>query len=235
MKSDRVSLVHRIIQHVSEQVHVASCEENWILGGPATGLGIVVAQAEAHELRIAIIQPTRKPERLEARIRVQSRVTEFVIVNPLGDRAGRRIDDEPRTPQVVGDDPVGNSTLDHIFGDVGPRRVDKAGHYVVAAVKFGDRLETVLVQEALGQRAIHLLADAAIVAVDQIDNLRAARQSDCHQIAQGVVLIGRRLAADSLALKFPVSGIGVGGGAVLKQAVLVVIAAIDCATRAGDA
>ena len=87
----------------------------------------------------------------------------------------------------------------------------------------------------MGRLPIDLLADAAIVAVYQVGNLRAARQRYSHKIAQGVVLVGGRLAADGLALKLAVGRVGISRAAVLDQAVLVVVAADNRAAVARDA
>ena len=85
-----------------------------------------------------------------------------VVVHPLGDGAGGDVDDQRGAAEVVGDDAVGDAALDHVVGHVDPGGVDEAADDVAGAVELGDGLELVLVEEALDQRAVDLLADAAV-------------------------------------------------------------------------
>ncbi len=91
---------------------------------------------------------------------------------------------------MVRDDPVPRAALDHVGGHVGLGAVDEAGLDSAGAVQLGDGVQLVLVQEALHQLAVHLLADPAVGTVDDgVDGL-ARGQLDVAQVAQGVVGVG---------------------------------------------
>jgi hypothetical protein len=114
---------------------------------------------EPHQLRVSIIQSTRKSKGLEAGIRVGDDLAELIVVHPLDNGTGGDIDDKPRAAEMVADDPVGHPALDQVVGHVALARIHKAGHYCINAIEFRHRGELILIQEALDQRAVDLLAN----------------------------------------------------------------------------
>ncbi len=92
---------------------------------------------------------------------------------------------------MVGDDPVFRAVLDHVGRDVGLGAVDEPGLHVAGAVQLGHRIQLVLVQEALHQAAVDLLADPAVLAVDDVVDGLAGGQLHVAQVAQGVVVVAR--------------------------------------------
>ena len=62
---------------------------------------------------------------------------------------------------------VGNNTIHHptfhqVVGYIAFARVHKQRHEVTTTIKFGHGVELVLIEEALHQRAVDLLADTAL-------------------------------------------------------------------------
>ena len=78
---------------------------------------------------------------------------------------------------------------------------------VTGADIFGDRVELVLVEEALGQGAVDLLADTTVLPVDNIVNRDIARQDDLKQIAQFLVFVGSGGAGVGFALPLTAGGV----------------------------
>ena len=97
-----------------------------------------------------IIEAARKPEGLEAGVGVGSDIAEFIVVNPLNDRAGGCVNDQSRAAEVITDDAVCHTTLDHIVWDIGFATVDESRYHVTRTVELGDGIQLILVQEALG-------------------------------------------------------------------------------------
>ena len=77
----------------------------------------------------------------------------------------------------------------------------------------------ILVQEALHQLAVHLLADAAVGAVDDIVDGLAGGQRHMAQVAQGVVGVGGGAGGGGLGLEVAGPGVAVGGVALAGEAV----------------
>ena len=124
---------------------------------------------------------------------------------------------------MVGDNPVGVTVFLHIRRHIALVAVDKASGDIAAAIQFGDGVELVLVQEALGQDAVDLLADATVLPVDDILDGHVARQSYREQVAQLVVGVGGGGTALGFALAFTVFGMAIGGPLVAEQAVLLIV------------
>jgi hypothetical protein len=82
--------------------------------------------------------------------------------------------------------------LDQVVRHVRPGPIDEARHDITSAIEFCNGLQAVLVEETLHQAAVGLLTNAAIVAVDEVLDPRAVRQVHRPEIAQGVIIIGRR-------------------------------------------
>ena len=82
-----------------------------VFGSPPPRLRVVIPRAKAHEPRVAIVEPTGEAERLEARIRVGEHAPEFVVIHPLLDDPCSGVDDEPRAPEVIGEEPVRHEPL----------------------------------------------------------------------------------------------------------------------------
>jgi hypothetical protein len=106
--------------------------------------------------------------------------------------------------------------LNQVVGHVNACGIHEAADYVVCPVEFGNRFEPVLVQEALHQGAIHLRANPAVGAVDDIVNLSATWQGDVQEITEHIVLIGGDEGAGGLRGKLAVAGIGIGRALVLE-------------------
>jgi len=63
---------------------------------------------------------------------------------------------------MVGDDTVLLSATFHVFGDVWFGGVNELPDQVAAAVQFGDRVESILVQPLLDARPVHLSTDGGL-------------------------------------------------------------------------
>jgi hypothetical protein len=123
-------------------------------------------------LGVSVIKSTGKAERLEAGVAVLDDFAPHIIVHLLDDGVGGDVDDEPGAAEVVFDDAVGVSAFDHEVGDVGAGGVDEAALDVAVAVEFGDGFELVLVQEGLFQDVVALFADAAVLAINEVVDVR---------------------------------------------------------------
>src|SRR6266404_8100414 len=90
----------------------------------------------------------------------------LIIIHTLRDNAGDHIDHKPRTAQLIGEDAVGSAILDHVVRHVTPAGVDETAHHRPAAIEFGNRPVSILIQEPLHQGASDLHANATGLAVD---------------------------------------------------------------------
>ena len=81
-----------------------------------------------------VVQPAREAERLEARIRVREEVPEFIVLEGLRDLARRGVDHQPRAAEMIRNDAVRLTTLDHIVRHIDARGVHEATHDVAGAV-----------------------------------------------------------------------------------------------------
>ncbi len=133
------------------------------------------------------MQATRKAEGLESRVGVLRDIAKFVVVEALGDGAVGGVDDQPRAAEVVADDAVGDTALDHVVRDVSAAAVDEGADNLVAAVEFGDRVQLIAVEPALDEDSIDLLADTAVLSVDDVVDLSAIGQRDVAEVADDVV------------------------------------------------
>src|SRR6185312_12986952 len=79
------------------------------------------------------------------------------------------------------------------------RRVDEAAHEVARRVQLGDRAQPVLIEQSLHQRSINLLADASILAIEQVLDLAPIGERRADQAAQSVVAEAGGLTSFSLA------------------------------------
>jgi len=61
---------------------------------------------------------------------------------------------------MVTDDAIRDPVFDHVIGYIAFAGILKARDKIPAAIEFGHGVELILIQEALHQRAVHLLADA---------------------------------------------------------------------------
>ena len=95
------------------------------------------------------------------------------VVDPLNELARGGIEDEPDAAGGICQEEVGGAAFDHTVGDVDSRPVDEAAHDGARAAQLGGRAEPITVKEALGEEAIHLLADPSVLAVDNILDLGA--------------------------------------------------------------
>src|SRR5262249_6026875 len=100
--------INGVAHHVAIEIRVAAAEEDRITRGPASHGGIVIAGAEAHQPRARIVESTGEAERLEAGIGVQDHAAPGIVVQPLRDLAGGRIDHQARAAELVLDDLVGS-------------------------------------------------------------------------------------------------------------------------------
>jgi hypothetical protein len=157
-----------------------------------------------------VVQAAGEAEGLEAGVGVLDDVAPGVVVQLLHHGAVGGVDDEPWAAQVVGDDAVGLAAFDYVRRDVAFVGVDESCHYLVAAVQFGDGAQAVLVEEALGERAVELFADPAVFAVDEVVDLGAVGQAGVLQITEnGAFSIRRntrRTAIDALQRNPPYTG-----------------------------
>jgi hypothetical protein len=112
LQAIRVHEVHRVADRVPVQVRISSQEADGILDGPSPDLRVVVARAEAGEAGVGVVEATREAEGLEPRAGVARDVPEFVVVEPLSDRAGGRVHDESHRSEVVGEDSIRSGALD---------------------------------------------------------------------------------------------------------------------------
>lgn len=123
--------------------------------------------------------------RFRSRVGVLDDVAELIVAHTLHDRVRARVYDQPRAAQMVGEDAVGHPALDHVVRHGGLAGVDKTRHDIAGTIQLRHGLELlVLVQEPLHQRTADLLADAAVLAVDEILELRATRERDRQQLVR---------------------------------------------------
>ncbi len=99
--------VYRILEHIPIQIRIPALEQDWILGGPSSSLGVVVAGAEADQAGVGIVEATGEAEGLEAGVGVVDDPSPDVVVDPLGDPATLGIDHQADAAQMIGDEPVG--------------------------------------------------------------------------------------------------------------------------------
>jgi hypothetical protein len=84
-----------------------------------------------HQPGQGFVHAAPETERLEARIRVQRHCPERVVVQPLGDLAGRHVDDQSGTALSVSDDPVRRAAFDQVLRDIAAG-IDEAADTVFA-------------------------------------------------------------------------------------------------------
>src|SRR5262249_16248702 len=77
----RIDCVHRIVEYVPVEIRVATVELDRVLGGPPSGLRVVVSRTESHETRIAIIKSTSEPEWLKPGCGVANHAPELIVVD----------------------------------------------------------------------------------------------------------------------------------------------------------
>src|SRR6266705_914664 len=166
-------------------------EEDRILRCPVPGLRIVVSSSEPYELRVLIIEPTRKSKRLKPRVRIARDIAKFIIVYALGNLTRGDIDDQPRTAQVIRDDAKCAATLDHVCRHIVLTAVDEPADHCASPIQLSDRPKLVLIEETLGQHPVDFLPDAAVVAVDDVCDVRAVEEGRRGEIAEHIVLVSR--------------------------------------------
>ncbi|MGH8490626.1 MAG: hypothetical protein ACREXS_17620 [Gammaproteobacteria bacterium] len=88
--------------------------------------------------------------------------------------------------------------------------IDEAADDLVAAIELGDGTKLVLVEEALDQSAVDLLADAPVLSVDEVDDLAAIGKRDAAEIAEHIVVVGRGERALGLGGQLAVGGVAIG-------------------------
>src|SRR5207253_10429627 len=108
------------------------------------------AGPEANQSCVAVVEPASEAEGLETRIRVADDVAELIVVHALDDLAGDHVHYQPGTADMVGDDAIGGAGFDEEIGNVVSAGVDELADEIACTVKFGNGLQPVLVQEALG-------------------------------------------------------------------------------------
>ncbi|MGQ0591396.1 MAG: hypothetical protein ACT4QB_01775 [Gammaproteobacteria bacterium] len=80
---------------------------------------------------------------------------------------------------------------------------------MVLAIELGDGLELVLIEEALDQDAVDLLADAPVLAVDEIIDTAAIGELDASEVTEHIVVVGGGEGTLGLGGQLPVRGVGV--------------------------
>ena len=222
-EAGRVVKIYGVVQDIRVNIRVAAAEEDRILARPASRRGVVIARAEAREAGVGIVEAAGETERLEARRGVGEDAPEFIVVEPLRDGSGARVHDEPHAVEMVRDEPVGDTAFHQVIRRTQPTAVDEAAHDGVAPVEFGGGQIFGVVEKAPRQRAVHALADAAALAVDDVRDRRAAGQRDAAQISERVVVVGRGGAAGGFGKQIARGGARVGRRAERHEAVLRVV------------
>ncbi len=177
-----VDVVDRIQICVCIEVQTAAKPRRVLAGPPARGR-VVVPRPEAHEPRVAIPEPTRKAEGLEARIGIVLDDSPLVEIDPLHDVARRGVDDEARAFQVaaaakparrrsdferaktsvtilvIEDDPTIRELLELLLNDAGYRSTSVADG--VAALACAERPDLVIADFNLpnGPNGVELIAE----------------------------------------------------------------------------
>src|SRR5690606_16972894 len=167
---------------VGVEVGVAAGEAEGVFGGPAPGVWVVVAGAEADEAGVGVVVPASEAEGLQAGRGVGEDATPSVEVEALDDLAGGGVDDEADAAEVVLDEAEGLAAADHVLGREAAG-VHELGE-VAGGVDLGDGAEAVEVEPAVGQDAVDALANAAIEAVDDVVDGGGAVQGDAEQVAE---------------------------------------------------
>src|SRR3989338_3516964 len=161
-QSQWVNKTQRITPHIVIKRTIPTPKPNRILDRPPPSVGIIIPRPEPYQPGVPVVQPPSKPERLEPRIAVAQHIAPLVVVDALRDLAGGAVDYKAHRSQLVADDAVGCATLDHVIRHIGLARVDEARYHIALPIQFRRRLQLVLVEEALGECAVDLFADAPV-------------------------------------------------------------------------
>ncbi len=124
---------------------------------------------------------------------------------------------------MVRNEAVDDAALDHVLGDIAVQSVHERRFHGTHPIEPCGRLKLAAVEEALRQRAVDLLADAAALSVDHVAYRRAARQCHPTQVSESVIVIGGRGAGAGLRLERAIRLVRIGATRVANQAVLIVV------------
>jgi len=174
--SSQVKEIDWVIEHVAVDIRVPSVEENGIFRTPPPRLGIIIACPVADEAGIAIINTPGKAKGLEAGIGIQDHGAEFIVIQPLQHGTRSDINHESGAAQMVRDNAIGHTALHHVLRDVAgaTATVHKPADEIPAAIEFRHGLQLILVQKALHETAVDGLANAPVLAIDHVTELRAS-------------------------------------------------------------
>ncbi|MFN3988394.1 MAG: hypothetical protein ACK4KV_23195 [Rhodocyclaceae bacterium] len=125
---------------------------------------------------------------------------------------------------MIGDHAVELAVAHHRGRGVGVVGVEEDALDAPVRAEFGNRVEGVLVQQAVLQGAVFLLADAPPLRVDDVVDAGAAGQCDLVQTAERVVGVGGGAGRVGAALQVAGRGVGVIVVAPCGEAVFRVVA-----------
>ena len=151
----------------------STLKPDWVFGRPTPTFRIIIPRTKAGESSISIIYSARITERLEPWVGVLGDFAPDIIVHPLGHFAGLGIHDQPHAPQVIADDSIVRTVLDHVTRNVDFVSVHEPAYYIVVSVQLRDRVQLASIEKALLQGSITEFSDSSVLAIDNVLNVSA--------------------------------------------------------------
>src|SRR5262249_44168339 len=105
--------VYWVVEDVAVEVCVAAGEEDGILGGPPSGLRVVVSGAESDQAGFPVVESAGESEGLEAGVGVENDIAKFIITHSLDNRACACVHNESWTSKMIAQDPIQDSAPNH--------------------------------------------------------------------------------------------------------------------------
>lgn len=113
IKSQKIYLVLRITKHISIKIVVISCKINRVLGGPAAQGRVIIADAEANKISVAVMEAARKAKgNIHSWISIRNYTAEGIVVNSFYDVSGGIYNGTQGADLVVGEI-IGAPIIDH--------------------------------------------------------------------------------------------------------------------------
>src|SRR5262245_1985860 len=89
---------------------------------------------------------------------------------------------------------VSSAAANHVLRNIRATPIDESANNTAVTIEFSNRVQTVLIDEALYLYVVHTLANASFNAVKQIRDNTTIRQRRSRQVSEFIV-IGRQIEA----------------------------------------